>query len=267
MGDGPGVVCLHSNASTSAQWRPLMELLSDRFKVVAPDTLGAGMSPEWPDERSVTLFDEARFLEPAFAEAGKTVSVVGHSYGGAIALAAATVYPERIRSMVLIEPTLFALLAEEEPDHPAFEEAYDVASAATRNVEDGELHEAARHFIDYWTGTGSWDAMPAQLRDLVATSMRNVAGWAEALRDRAIRLEHFTGLEIPVLYILGERSPESSRAVARLLIPALRQVEVEELEGLGHMAAISHPHVVNPLIEEFLGRHGVSASELSSPLS
>jgi len=41
-GDGPGVVCLHSNASHSAQWRTLMERPAPRFHVVAPDGYGAG---------------------------------------------------------------------------------------------------------------------------------------------------------------------------------------------------------------------------------
>ena len=38
VGDGPGVVCLHTNASASGQWRGLMELLAPRFRVVAPDS-------------------------------------------------------------------------------------------------------------------------------------------------------------------------------------------------------------------------------------
>lgn len=49
-GAGKGVVCLHSNASASAQWRALIERLSSRFRVFAPDSLGAGKSPAWPRE-------------------------------------------------------------------------------------------------------------------------------------------------------------------------------------------------------------------------
>ena len=44
-GTGPGVVCLHSNAGTSAQWRSLMNQLSPQFHVLAPDLLGAGKGP------------------------------------------------------------------------------------------------------------------------------------------------------------------------------------------------------------------------------
>ncbi len=37
-GAGPGVVCVHANASSSGQWRPLMELLAPRFRVFAADS-------------------------------------------------------------------------------------------------------------------------------------------------------------------------------------------------------------------------------------
>ena len=58
-GAGPGVVCLHANASSSSQWRPLMEALAPRFCVLAPDSYGAGRSPAWPTDRPVRLRDGA----------------------------------------------------------------------------------------------------------------------------------------------------------------------------------------------------------------
>lgn len=50
------------------------------------------------------------------------------------------------------------------------------------------------------------------------------------------------------------RSPASSLSVARLLTAVLPRVEVIEFEGLGHMAPLTHPHVVNAAITEFLAR-------------
>lgn len=54
-GAGPGVVCLHSNASSSGQWRALMQRLAPKFHVLAPDTYKAGKDPAWPADRPVTL--------------------------------------------------------------------------------------------------------------------------------------------------------------------------------------------------------------------
>lgn len=41
-GSGPAIVCLHSNASVSGQWRMLMTRLADRYRVLAPDAYGSG---------------------------------------------------------------------------------------------------------------------------------------------------------------------------------------------------------------------------------
>ena len=46
-GSGPAVVCIHSNASSSSQWRGLIELLSPTHHVLAPDSYGAGRSHDW----------------------------------------------------------------------------------------------------------------------------------------------------------------------------------------------------------------------------
>lgn len=107
-GSGPGVVCLHPNASHSGQWIPLMDQLSPDFRVLAADTFGAGRGQPWPPGDGVTLEDEAARLEPVFVSAGDPFSLVRHSYGGAIALISALADPDRVKNMVLYEPALFS---------------------------------------------------------------------------------------------------------------------------------------------------------------
>ena len=57
---------------------------------------------------------------------------------------------------------------------------------------------------------------------------------------------------MPVLYLSGEESPDSSLSVADLLAPALPRATHVRFPGLGHMAPITHPKVVNAAIAEFL---------------
>jgi len=109
-GAGPGVVCLHANASTSGQWRGLMDRLATTFHVLAPDAYDAGRSPEWGSDRVIRLQDEVALIEPVLAAAGSPLRLVGHSYGGAIALMTALANPSSVRSLVLYEPTLFSLI-------------------------------------------------------------------------------------------------------------------------------------------------------------
>lgn len=76
-GAGPGVVCLHANASSSSQWRRSMERLAPYRHVPAPDTYGAGRGPAWPADRVLELRDEVVLLEAVFARAGTSLALVG----------------------------------------------------------------------------------------------------------------------------------------------------------------------------------------------
>src|SRR5262245_5999765 len=66
VGAGGGVVCLHASASSSGQWRPLMDRLAGRFRTLAADLYGAGQSPAWPGDRPLWLADEVALLTPIF---------------------------------------------------------------------------------------------------------------------------------------------------------------------------------------------------------
>lgn len=248
-GAGPGVVCLHSNASSSAQWRGLMELLAPRFHVVAADSYGAGKSPTRPP--GTMLRDEVALLEPAFARAGDPFALVGHSYGGAIALVAAAMHPGRVRALALYEPTLFALVERETPRD--VDGIRNTVVASVKALQAGDKSAAARAFIDFWMEPGAFDRMPERNREAIAAAGVDVDEWRRALFGEPTPLEAFARLDMRVLLLVGKQSPLSSRAVARVLAKTLPRVEIVELEGCGHMAPVVQPDAVNSLIQRFLG--------------
>jgi pimeloyl-ACP methyl ester carboxylesterase len=253
-GTGPGVVCTHSNASTSGQWRALMDLLAPRFRVLAPDSYDSGKSPQWPSDRIISLRDEVTLIEPVLARAGSPLALVGHSYGAAVALKAALARPRRVRAMALYEPTLFALLDAEAPPPNDADGIRNAVADAGMALDAGNQDAAARRFIDYWMGEGSWERTPDQRKAPIAASVANVRRWAHALFTEPTPLAAFRSLDIPVLYMVGKRSTSSARGVARLLANALPQAEVVEFEELGHMGPITHPEPVNDAIARFLER-------------
>jgi pimeloyl-ACP methyl ester carboxylesterase len=255
-GAGPGVVCVHSNASSSAQWRGLMDLLAPSFHVLAPDSYGAGKSPPWPSDRKIALRDEVALIEPVLARAGDPFSLVGHSYGGGICLVAAAAQPQRIKAMALYEPTLFALVEQESPPPNDVDGIRNAVVASVEALKAGDRAAAARYFIDFWMGQGSFDRMPERVQATTAESVTNIQGWKDALFDEPTPLQAFAKLDVPVLLIVGTKSPLSSRAVARRLAGVLPRVELAELEGLGHMGPVTHPDVVNGRIAAFLGQRG-----------
>lgn len=254
-GTGPAVVCLHSNASHSNQWRDLLKILSPKFHVLAPDSYGAGKSIDWPSDRTICLHDEVNFIEPVLRSAGDSFFVVAHSYGAAVALKAALKNPRRVRAMVLYEPTLFSLIDAKTPSPNAADGIRHAVQAAGSALDRGDRSEAARHFIDYWTGLNSWDNLPESAKAPIEASIVNVRRWGHALFSEPEALETFRALNIPVLYMVGRSSPQSSLGVAQLLTAVLPRVEVMEFDGLGHMGPVTHPERVNAAIAEYLGRY------------
>ncbi len=252
QGDGPGVVCLHSNGSASSQWRSLMDALAPEYHVLAADLYGAGKSPAWPTSRRIGLRDEVELLEPVFARAGEPFTLVGHSYGGAVALVAAVTWPHRVRAMALYEPVLFSLLDAESPPPNDADGIRGAVARAAAALEEGDAARAAQCFIDFWMGTGVWQQMPAPRREPIITAIVNVREWLTALAGEPTPLESFARLDIPVLYMIGKNSPASSRGVARLLIGVLPRAQVVEFEGLGHMGPVTHPGLVNEAVASFL---------------
>jgi pimeloyl-ACP methyl ester carboxylesterase len=253
-GTGPGVVCLHSNASTSGQWRALMDLLAPKFRVLAPDSYDAGKSPPWPSDRIIHLRDEAALIEPVLTRAGSPLALVGHSYGAAVALIAALANPGRVRAMALYEPTLFALLDAETSAPNEAEGIRSVVADASVALDAGNPDAAAERFIDYWMGTGTWKQTPEQRKPPIIASVTNVRRWGHALFTEPTSLKAFRSLDVPVLYMVGKRSRPSAHGVARLLMTALPRVELVEFENLGHMGPVTHPDPVNEVIKDFLGR-------------
>lgn len=252
-GAGPGVVCLHSNASSSSQWRALIETLAPRCHVLAPDSYGAGKSPPWASDRPASLRDEVGLLEPVFARAGDPFALVGHSYGGALALVAAILRPQRVRALALYEPTLFALLDAESPPPNDADGIRAAVAGAAAALDAADPDAAAACFIDYWMGAGAWRDTPEPRKPPITAAVANVRGWGAALFGEPTPLAAFARLDLPVLLMVGRESPASSRGVARLLAGALPRVQVVEFEGLGHMGPITHAARVNAAIAGFLG--------------
>src|SRR5215467_11177508 len=103
-GRGETVVLLHASASSGAQWRSLTEDLQGRWRVLAPDLHGYGQTGPRPESHLPGLGDEAALVDAILGRSAPRFHLVGHSYGGAVALRLASDRPARLLSLTLIEP-------------------------------------------------------------------------------------------------------------------------------------------------------------------
>lgn len=251
-GLGPAVICIHSGYGSSGQWRALMERLADRFRVIACDMSGSGKSPALPPEVEYTLDEEVTFLGPVFQASGERFHLIGHSFGGAVALKAALRHRERVQSLTLFEPTLFALLISSAPDSPATREIIRHTESTSRLADLGHFEAAAEEFVDYWFQSGAWGAMREDVRADILGRMGFVRQrWDALLRDPVVRSD-VASIDVRTLYLMGEKSNLPTRALGKLLIDVIPRVRGIDIEGVGHMAPLSDPGRVNALIDDFL---------------
>ena len=145
----PSVVCLHASGGSGAQWRVLADRLRYGFRVLTPDLHGHGEGPAWGGARhDVVAADTARIAAIA-ASAGGRVNLVGHSYGGAIALHVARDRPDLVASVAVYEPVVLRALFDYNARHRSAAEVAEIASSIRRDLNGGDPMRAAHRFLRY----------------------------------------------------------------------------------------------------------------------
>jgi pimeloyl-ACP methyl ester carboxylesterase len=255
-GKGPLVVLLHSSVSSGKQWRALADLLDDEFRLLAPDLYGYGDTDDWPGGGDLTLADEAAAVQPLFAQVPGPVHLVGHSYGGAVAVNLALAYAGRFSSLTLFEPVSFYLLrgggAE---DQRLLDEIGGVAAAVEEAIQAGDPARGMAGFVDYWNGEGAWAALADEYRDSLARRTGKVALDFRCTIGDPSALGDCRALDLPTLILRGADSPAPTRRIAELLSATIPGASLETVAGAGHMAPLNDPGRVNGPISEHLRCH------------
>jgi pimeloyl-ACP methyl ester carboxylesterase len=246
-GTGPLVLCLHSSTGSQAQWRTLADRLADRAEVISPDLYGHGRSPAWPEGAANTLDTDARAVmalvqaqRPRLAQEG--LHLVGHSYGGAVALRIALRHPQLVRSLTVYEPALFGLLGGDDAAEP--EEIRDIARTVASLVRAGEVAAAAQVFVAYWGGAGAWPAMNEAQQATVVHRISTIPRHFDALFDARPDTRLWQRLQMPVWLLHGSATRASARAVADRLATLLPCVQRAEIRGAGHLGPVTHAAAV-----------------------
>ncbi|MFW6076920.1 MAG: alpha/beta fold hydrolase, partial [Hyphomicrobiales bacterium] len=193
--------------------------------------------------------------------------LVGHSYGGGVALKLATMVPQRIASLSLYEPSAFHLLHVLGPrGKAAFGDIRRIARAVADGLVTGDYQAAARQFVEYWNGPDSWAAMKPEMQAEMVRYLPKACLDFQALFEEDTPPSVYRALDTPMLVMVGEFAPAPTRVVAEGLAALVPGSVIRRIAGAGHMGAISHAGVVNELILTHISQVATAARRSDIPL-
>lgn len=256
-GTGPLVVLVHSSVASARQWRKLIEVLKDSRHVKAVQLFGYGTTPEWTQSRKQTLDDQAKLVDAVIGTSVDQVDIVGHSFGGAVAMKAACRLGSRVRRLVLLEPNPFDLLRQAGRAQ-AYREIQLLRDTIKAYGAADDWMPAAERFAEYWGGAGTWAAMDDQRRFTFATALKpNFHEW-DAIMDEMTTLHEWSELVPRATTVVYD--PNTVRPI-REIIELLKHGtpwDVRSIPQGGHMAPLTHPEIVNPIIIDALHRNDLN---------
>ncbi|MBW3596201.1 MAG: alpha/beta hydrolase [Planctomycetes bacterium] len=257
-GDGPDVVLVHAFTGNLAVWAfsGIMEALESEFRVTAYDLRGHGASSVPPaGYNSAQMADDFRRMHDALGL--RPAYVVGHSYGGVVAMHAAVLHPEKVAGVILSD-TYFPGLRDLEPDmgqtdiwREMQEQFLAVGEEIGNSVDFSRLFQIVRRLtpeqmqgIKRQMGAAGarWLAQAGQLADTTAgEEMFEVAGLT---RERLCEIRQ------PVLALYDEHSP--FKATCRFLIENLPNCRADIVPGAKHFAPVECAETFNDMVRSQL---------------
>lgn len=250
-GTGTPVIALHGSISSGRQWTSLREYIQGSYRVVTPDVPGYGRSQTVMAAGDMDAMAQA--LAPVLFRQNQRVHLVGHSFGGAIATRLARQFPNLVRSLTVIEPTMFNCVWHDPADDRIdLEQVFDIVHRMETAIDAGDDWKAMGIFIDFWNGAGAWARTSTRLASKLAPFARQVVQDFATLHSDAATWSDQAHIACPVLVLSGSRSPREIRRVTQQFAASVPNAAHTVVAGAGHMLPLTDPHIVDVAIRKFL---------------
>lgn len=239
---------------SSRQWNKLAQRLASTHRVIAPDFIGSGAEPPWPvDQRFHFRLDVARIAEQLRA-LDEPVHLIGHSYGGFVALQVAQQLPDRIGTIAAYDPVAFGVIRAAHDTSGLADLQRAESSPVFCDIEHGGDDAWFEVFVDYWNGPGSWRAMPQPARDAFLSIGRKVFWEVHSLMDDYTPVDAYRTIDAPALFLTGEKTPTAAQRVVALLTASMPNARTLAIAGAGHMGPLTHHQAVNDALQSHVSR-------------
>jgi pimeloyl-ACP methyl ester carboxylesterase len=249
-GDGPAALFIPGSYSTAAAWRQVQRGLAPGRRLVTTSLCGYGGTSDSRTAQDFGIQHEVRVVEAVASHIGTPVHLVGRSFGGMVALAAALSGRVDVASLALFEANPLGLIRSY-GDGAVYQETLRMSRDFEAAVMAGEP-DAPSRIIDFWGGTGVYAAMPEPVRAYCReTQAVNVLDW-HADFGFDVAPADLAGLGIPVLLVRGGLANAAMVKMTDVMGAHLPDVRPVVVEGAGHFLISTHAAQCAALLDSFL---------------
>jgi pimeloyl-ACP methyl ester carboxylesterase len=211
-----------------------------------------GGSADWDE---VSDFSDTVYEAAAATLDDTPMDVVGHSFGAVAALRLAITFPEKVRSLTLIESVFFAVALQDAPETMADHDAR--AAPFFGAVNAGDISLAARSFNRMWSDGPIWHSLSERSRAAMIRAIHVVPDTFGFLYEDAkgiLAPGVLDAATMPSLLVRGSKTLPAVTAINDGLEARLPNASQAVIDGAGHMAPLSHPAQVSDAIRGLLMR-------------
>ena len=245
-GSAPLLLFQPPGASGASIWRSVAASLQDSFRTAAVNPSAYGDTEPFAGPTPMTLGDEAAALAAVIraelsTSRGRRAHIVGHSYGGTIALVLALARPELVGRLTLLEPAPYPLLRD------AGETVFaDEIGGRNRQFIDtvragGRDAEAMERYLDYFNNRpGFWRSLDARAQARMLALTERLAIGLDAVERLDMRCADLAGIAVPVTVIRGGDTDPLHARLTALVAQSIPGATLIDLPGAGHMMTLTH---------------------------
>jgi pimeloyl-ACP methyl ester carboxylesterase len=255
---GPPLAMVHGGWWSHRSWEVVAPALARSVRLLTYDRRGHSASdrPEGPlrirdDVRDLAALIEQLELAPAW--------VAGLSSGANVVLRLASERPELLRGVIVHEPALFGLLADDPDAAAMLDTVRDQLGAIAQRIRSGDHEGAAKQFVETVAGRpGRWDQLSRDYQQII---IGNAPAFLQGVQDQetlVFDLEWLAGFEKPMLLTHGDQSPPFYGQVVRRIAAAVPQAETQTFRGAAHVPQRTHPDAYVEAVTAFIERHAGS---------